>query len=121
MSVQVEDALGRCESLAHMLLVHDGSPGNHRLEAGLLEAGYFVTTASAEEEALRLLVELRPDLLVMGTDVVGMEGWRLSRLNRPGQPQETTSEEINMDQVMAQVEGLVRTSLLPPPLDCLSA
>src|SRR5690606_25378980 len=104
-----------------LLLIPGGSPGNRRLGAGRLEAGYFVTTANAKEEALHLLVELQPDLLLLGTDVIRTHGWKLSRLSGPQLPELAAADEPDLEQVMARVEVLVRTSLLPPPLDSISA
>lgn len=121
--------------LAHLLLVNDGTSQNGALERELVEAGFLVTTAHDAEHALELLVDVHPDLLVRGTAVLQTAECRLRRVTQTppsspppplpgnalpgsadGQSSCTASPRLDLGPILEQVERMVRTSLLPPPL-----
>ncbi|MEX0832461.1 MAG: response regulator [Actinomycetota bacterium] len=65
--------------LRDSLLVVDDDPIITRLlEVELLSAGYEVRTASAGEEALNLVQERRPDLILLDVVMPGMDGFEVA-------------------------------------------
>lgn len=65
------------------ILAVDDTPENLRLvDALLTPQGYTVATASSGDEALRLLPERRPDLLLVDLVMPGMNGFEVTRAVR---------------------------------------
>ena len=63
------------------VLVVDDNPENLKLILVILAAsGYELTTASDANEALRLLNERKPDLILLDLQLPGMDGLELTRL-----------------------------------------
>ena len=63
----------------HILIVDDSRTEQAYLSGLLTRAGYAVRTASGGEEALRLLGEARPDLVLMDVVMPGVNGFSLTR------------------------------------------
>jgi CheY-like chemotaxis protein len=62
------------------ILVIDDNPTNLKLASEVLEmAGHVVMTAVDAEDALRLLRDARPDLILMDIALPGMDGLTLTR------------------------------------------
>jgi len=62
------------------ILIVDDNPVNLKLARVLLAAaGYRVRTAAAAEEALEVLAEFRPRLILMDIQLPGMDGLELTR------------------------------------------
>ena len=65
---------------AEPILIVDDNPANLKLIRMLLDGvGYEVRTASDAEEALALLEEFRPRLILMDLQLPGMDGLTLTR------------------------------------------
>jgi adenylate cyclase len=65
------------------ILAVDDTPQNLRLlEALLANDGYAVVTAASGEDALRIVAEQRPDLLLVDILMPGMDGYELCRRMR---------------------------------------
>jgi|GEM_PF-6708610 len=62
-----------------LLLVPSGTSGD-LLEGNLLDAGYVVTTAEDEQEALRLMFSVKPDYVIHGSDIMARPGTELLEL-----------------------------------------
>lgn len=63
----------------HILIVDDSRTEQVFLADLLTRAGYAVRTASGGDEALRLLDEARPDLVLMDVVMPGANGFSLTR------------------------------------------
>jgi CheY-like chemotaxis protein len=62
------------------ILIVDDNPANLRLARMLLTTeGYQVRTAGDAEEALQVLEEFRPRLILMDLQMPGMDGFELTR------------------------------------------
>lgn len=62
------------------ILVVDDNPSNLKLFTYLLaQSGYTVTTAASAEQALDVLAELVPDLIIMDLQLPGVDGLTLTR------------------------------------------
>lgn len=124
MAAELQLDAGEPALLPHLLLVDDGTQANGLLELELLNAGYLVTTAEDAAHALELLLEVHPDLIVRGADVLQTTGCRLRRVTSekpnsappplPETQSATAAPRLDLDSVIEEVERLVRTSLLPP-------
>ena len=69
----------------HLILVVDDEPAISRLVRAKLQAdGYAVTTASRGEEALAILEDERPDLMVLDVMMPGIDGFETLRRIRSG-------------------------------------
>lgn len=66
-------------SVRHILIVDDSRTEQAYLTDLLTRAGYAVRTASGGEEALRLLDEALPDLVLMDVVMPGSNGFSLTR------------------------------------------
>jgi class 3 adenylate cyclase len=65
---------------AEKILAVDDTPQNLRLlEALLAKDGYSVVTAGSGDEALRVIAEQHPDLLLVDIVMPGMDGYELTR------------------------------------------
>jgi class 3 adenylate cyclase/CheY-like chemotaxis protein len=68
------------EAAATRVLVVDDQPANVRLlEAILMPRGYDVPTASSGEEALKLVAEAPPDLVLLDIVMPGIDGYEVCR------------------------------------------
>jgi CheY-like chemotaxis protein len=66
--------------MAEPILIVDDQPTNTKLLAFLLTAkGYEVRTAATADEALAVLAEWRPRLILMDIQLPGMDGLTLTR------------------------------------------
>jgi CheY-like chemotaxis protein len=73
------------------VLVVDDHPGNLKLLSFVLEAhGYVVRTATDAEDALRVLTEFRPRLILMDLQLPGMDGLTLTSKLRANPQYDTT-------------------------------
>jgi two-component system KDP operon response regulator KdpE len=69
----------------HLILVVDDEPAISRLVRAKLQAdGYAVTTATRGEEALAILEDERPDLIVLDVMMPGIDGFETLRRLRSG-------------------------------------
>lgn len=67
-------------TLPGFILVVDDHPANLKLTRVVLEAeGYCVQTAPSAEAVLQLLVNSRPELILMDLQLPGMDGLALTR------------------------------------------
>lgn len=66
-------------SVRHILIVDDSRTEQAYLSDLLTGAGYSVRTASGGDEALQLLDEARPDLVLMDVVMPGDNGYSLTR------------------------------------------
>ena len=62
-----------------ILLVDDSKTELHYLSDLLLKRGYSVRTAEGGDEALKLLAEDKPDLILMDVVMPGQNGFQLTR------------------------------------------
>ena len=62
-----------------ILLVDDSKTELHVLSEMLLKRGYQVRTAESGEEAMKRLVEDKPDLILMDVVMPGQNGFQLTR------------------------------------------
>ena len=63
----------------HVLAVDDENNIRRLIEVNLLRAGYRVTSAADGEEALRMIAEDRPDLIVSDVMMPNVDGFELLR------------------------------------------
>ena len=64
----------------HAILIVDDNPVNLNLVRALLSGeGYDVLTAADAEEAMRLLREVRPRIILMDVQLPGIDGLELTR------------------------------------------
>lgn len=63
----------------HILIVDDSRTEQAFLADLLTDAGYAVRTASGGDEALQLMDEVRPDLVLMDVVMPGANGFSLTR------------------------------------------
>jgi len=65
---------------AEHILIVDDNPQNQKLARVLLASeGYEVRAAGSAEEALRVLEEFRPEVILMDLQLPGMDGLELTR------------------------------------------
>jgi DNA-binding response OmpR family regulator len=62
-----------------ILAVDDSAVGRKLVELHLGKAGFHVITCSAPEEALEVLGEMRPDLILLDVLMPGMNGFELCK------------------------------------------
>jgi twitching motility two-component system response regulator PilH len=66
-------------AIHNILLVDDSKTELHSLSELLVKRGYSVRTAENGEEAMRRLVEAKPDLILMDVVMPGQNGFQLTR------------------------------------------
>jgi CheY-like chemotaxis protein len=66
------------EHQKHVLLVEDNDDNASIYQMALEHAGYRVTRAMDGEEALRLVVEVRPHLIIMDISLPKLDGWQVT-------------------------------------------
>jgi len=66
-------------SITNVLLVDDSKTELHHLSGLLGKHGYQVRTAENGDEAMRRLVEEKPDLILMDVVMPGQNGFQLTR------------------------------------------
>ncbi len=71
----------------HILLVDRADDGDAALPAALQEAGHTVALCPDEASALACAAELKPDAVLIRTDLPGVEGYALARQLRSLQPE----------------------------------
>jgi len=78
--LKLDKSAARENAKAVRVLVVDDDRSNLKLTAFLLrEEGYAVFTADNGQEALRLIDEKTPDLLILDVMMPGMDGWEVTR------------------------------------------
>ncbi len=66
-------------TIRNILLVDDSKTELHYLSGLLTQHGYVVRTAETGDEAMRLLSEAKPDLILMDVVMPGKNGFQLTR------------------------------------------
>lgn len=66
-------------AIHNILLVDDSKTELHHLSELLSKRGFTVRTAENGEEAMRRLIELKPDLILMDVVMPGQNGFQLTR------------------------------------------
>jgi len=105
---------------AEKILAVDDTPQNLRLlEALLAKDGYAVVTASSGDEALRMIAEHRPDLLLLDIVMPGMDGYELTRRIRANEetrflPIVLMTASVDQDKTRALESGA--DDFLPKPI-----
>ncbi len=66
-------------AIQNILLVDDSKTELHHLSELLTKRGFTVRTAENGEEAMRRLVEFKPDLILMDVVMPGQNGFQLTR------------------------------------------
>ena len=65
--------------MAKILLVDDNEMGRDMLSRRLIRRGFAVVTAAGGEEALALVREQKPDLVLMDMSMPDLDGWHVTR------------------------------------------
>ncbi len=73
------NAAGNSASLTRLLVVEDDPNIVELLSASLRYAGFEVTTATNGQQALRVALDLRPDLMVLDVMMPGIDGFEVVR------------------------------------------
>ena len=95
---------------AHILLIDDDRILRVMLAAALEKRGYEVLTASNGEQALKLVDQFKPDLIVSDIIMPEMDGWALIKQLR-------TSEELTSVPVIYLT---ALDSAVPPVIEQIS-
>lgn len=66
-------------AIQDILLVDDSKTELHHLSELLTKRGFTVRTAENGDEAMRRLIELKPDLILMDVVMPGQNGFQLTR------------------------------------------
>ncbi|HEY8492026.1 MAG TPA: response regulator transcription factor [Dehalococcoidia bacterium] len=63
----------------HVLVIDDDPASLHALRDRLQRHGYAVTASASGQEGLRLALERRPDVVILGLELAGLDGVELCR------------------------------------------
>jgi CheY-like chemotaxis protein len=67
----------------HKIMVVDDDPHSREIVRAYLESrGYSVVTAKQGEEAIALLAEVQPAIVLLDVMMPGMDGWEVARMIR---------------------------------------
>ena len=94
--------------LATILIVDDEVQNRKLLEALLRPEGYFTFSAADGEEALALIAQRAPDLILLDIMMPGMDGYQVARVLKAG----SATSSIPIIMVTAQDDRAARLASL---------